>query len=273
MWILASHLQRRLSRTQLESLLLQRTDALKTLTQRLLKVQDDERRRVARDLHDTVGQTMAALKMALADLEVRIRANQPTDGVICDLGALADQALQEIRTTSYLLHPPMLDEIGFTAAAQWYVEGFGQRSGIKATFEYIRGEERLPIAIEMALFRVLQESLTNVHRYSGSPEVGVCFRHQNEMVVLEIADRGCGIPAELLVRLGEGGSVTGVGLAGIRERLEELNGTLEINSSVLGTSLRAVVPLAAKDRISTCRNYKSIAILTANESLARSAQL
>jgi two-component system NarL family sensor kinase len=273
MWILASHLQRRLSRTQLESLLLQRTEALQKLTQRLLKVQDEERRRVARDLHDTVGQTMAALKMALADLQVRLQGNQPTAGVLCDLGALADQALQEIRTTSYLLHPPLLDEIGFTAAAQWYVEGFGQRSGIKASFDYVKGDERLPIAIELALFRVLQESLTNVHRYSGSPEVGVCFRHQHEMVVLEIADHGCGIPAELLVRLGEGGSVTGVGLAGIRERLEELSGTLEINSTVLGTSLRAVVPLAGKDRLSTCRNYNPIAILTAAESLARSAQL
>jgi len=273
MWILASHLQRRLSRTQLETLLLQRTEALQKLTQRLLRVQDDERRRVARDLHDTVGQTMAALKMALADLEIRLQDNQSTTGVLCDLGALADQALQEIRTTSYLLHPPLLDEIGFTAAAQWYVEGFGQRSGIKASFDYEKCDERLPIAIEMALFRVLQESLTNVHRYSGSAEVGVCFKHQQENVVLEVADRGCGIPAELLIRLGEGSSGSGVGLAGIRERLEELNGTLEINSSALGTSLRAVVPLVSNDRLAAYRTYNSIALLTAAESTARSARL
>jgi signal transduction histidine kinase len=273
MWILASHLQRRLSRTQLETLLLQRTEALQKLTQRLLRVQDDERRRVARDLHDTVGQTMAALKMALADLEIRLQDNQSTTGVLCDLGALADQALQEIRTTSYLLHPPLLDEIGFTAAAQWYVEGFGQRSGIKASFDYEKCDERLPIAIEMALFRVLQESLTNVHRYSGSAEVGVCFKHQQENVVLEVADRGCGIPAELLIRLGEGSSGSGVGLAGIRERLEELNGTLEIYSSALGTILRAVVPLVSNDRLAACRTYNSIALLTAAESTARSARL
>jgi signal transduction histidine kinase len=273
MWILASHLQRRLSRTQLESLLLQRSEALQKLSQRLMKVQDDERRRVARDLHDTVGQTLAAVKMALADLEVRLQTNQPAAGVLCDLGALADQALQEIRTASYLLHPPLLDEIGFAAAAQWYVEGFGQRSGIKASFDYVKGEERLPMAIETALFRVLQESLTNVHRYSGSEEVGVCFRHQQEKVVLEVADRGCGISAELLIRLGEGSSATGVGLAGIRERLEELNGTLEINSSALGTILRAVVPLVSNDRSASCRTYNPIALLTGAESTARSARL
>jgi two-component system NarL family sensor kinase len=124
-----------LSHAQLELLVLQRTIALQNLSQRLLKVQDEERRRVARDLHDTTGQTLTALKMSLAVLEKKLAQNQCTSGVLSEIDALADQALQEIRTTSYLLHPPLLDEAGFTSAAQWYVDGFAKRSGIKVRLD------------------------------------------------------------------------------------------------------------------------------------------
>jgi signal transduction histidine kinase len=217
--------------------------ALQALSQRLLKIRDEERRRVARDLHDCIGQTLTALKMTVADLEKRLQANQSTSGVLCDIAALADQALQEIRTTSYLLHPPLLDEAGFIAAAQWYVEGFAKRSGIKARLDLATESRRLPLEIEGALFRVLQESLTNVHRHSGSPEVSIRFQRQAKTVILEIADCGRGIPAELFSRLREGNSETGVGLAGMRERLNELNGKLEIESDDRGTSLRVTVPL------------------------------
>lgn len=234
-----------LSHAQLESLVVQRTRALQILSQRLLRVQDEERRRVARDLHDSTGQTLTALKMSLADLEKRMQQNQCTSGVLCDIAALADQALQEIRTTSYLLHPPLLDEAGFTAAAQWYVEGFAQRSGIKASLDFATVFARLPIAIETALFRVLQEALTNVHRHSGSPEVSIRFQCRPEIAILEITDRGCGIPTEFLKGLGAANSETGVGLAGMYERLNELNGKLEIESDGHGTSLRAIVPLVA----------------------------
>jgi signal transduction histidine kinase len=113
----------------------------------------------------------------------------------------------------------------------------------------------MPIAIETALFRVLQESLTNVHRYSGSSEVSIRFQRQTETVILEIADCGCGIPVELLKRIGEGSAATGVGLAGMRERLHELNGKLEINSNGFGTSLRAIVPLFVKDQPAPCLDY------------------
>jgi len=243
MWILTKHLRDRPSRAQLESLLVQRTDALQKLSQRLLRVQDEERRKIARDLHDVAGQTLAALKMALADLENRLKTKESTAGVLCDLAALTDQALQEIRTASYLLHPPLLDEIGFSAAAQWYVEGFGKRSGIAVNLIFASDSERLPGDIETALFRVLQESLTNVHRYSGSAEVSVRFQRQQDVVMLEVTDRGCGIPAELLLSLAEGRAQMGVGLCGMRERLDELHGTLEINSSAAGTTLRAFVPL------------------------------
>jgi signal transduction histidine kinase len=244
MWILSKQLKKSgLSHAQLESLVSQRTIALQSLSQRLLKVQDEERRRVARDLHDSTGQTLAALKMGIAVLEERLKQNQCTSDVLSEIAALVDQAIQEIRTTSYLLHPPLLDEAGFNSAAQWYVDGFGKRSGIKVRLDLATKSERLPITIETALFRVLQESLTNVHRHSGALEVSIRFQYQAETVLLEIRDCGRGIPMERLTRLREASSETGVGLAGMRERLTELNGKLEIESDRHGTSLRAIVPL------------------------------
>jgi signal transduction histidine kinase len=246
MWNLSRHRRNsRLSRAQLESLVLQRTAALQNLSQRLLKAQDEERRRVARDLHDSTGQTLTALKMGLAALEQKLKQTQFSSDMMSEITALADQALQEIRTTSYLLHPPLLDEAGFTSAAQWYVDGFGKRSGIKVKLDLATKHERLPIMIETALFRVLQESLTNVHRHSGAVEVSIRFQYQAETVMLEIRDCGRGIPTELLNRLRETSPEVGVGLAGMRERLNELNGKLEIESDGHGTSMRAIVPLPA----------------------------
>jgi signal transduction histidine kinase len=261
MWSLSRHSRKSaLSHAQLEALVVQRTIALQTLSQRLLNMQDEERRRVARDLHDCTGQTLTALKMSVADLEKRLQQGQCTSGVICDIAALADQALQEIRTTSYLLHPPLLDEAGFTAAAQWYVEGFAQRSGITAKLDFATELERLPIEIETALFRVLQESLTNVHRYSGSPEVSIRFQRQAQTVILEITDCGRGIPTELLSRLHEASSESGVGLAGMRERLNDLSGKLEIESDGHGTSLRAIVPLPAIAQSAEYRDCRQVAL-------------
>jgi hypothetical protein len=248
-WTLSRHQSKltfRQSRSQLELPVLERTESLRTLSQRLLKMQDEERRRVARDLHDCTGQTLTALKMSVADLEKRLQEGQCTSGVLCDIAALADQALQEIRTTSYLLHPPLLDEAGFSAAAQWYVEGFAQRSGIKARLDFATKLERLPIAIETALFRVLQESLTNVHRHSGASEVEVRFLREADAVILEVRDYGRGIPQELLSHLGQSVRDSGVGLSGMCERLNELKGDLEITSADPGTRLRAIVPLSSR---------------------------
>ncbi len=256
----------RLSHSQLESLVLQRTAALQNLSQRLLKVQDEERRRVARDLHDSTGQTLTALKMGVAVLEQKLKQNQCTSDVLSEIAALADQALQEIRTTSYLLHPPLLDEAGFNSAAQWYVDGFGKRSGIKVNLDLATKRERLPITIETALFRVLQESLTNVHRHSGALEVSIRFQYQAETVILEIRDCGRGIPTELLNRLREASSETGVGLAGMRERLNELNGKLEIDSDGHGTSMRAIVPIPAIARSAETRDCRQF-VLSAHAGL------
>src|ERR1700682_5787680 len=226
MWILSKHLKRSgLSHAQLESLVSQRTVALQNLSQRLLKVQDEERRRVARDLHDSTGQTLTALKMSVASLEQKLKQNQGTSDLLSDIALLADQALQEIRTTSYLLHPPLLDEAGFTSTARWYVEGFAQRSGVKVRAEFSPAVERLPDVIETALFRVLQESLTNVHRHSGTSEVDVRFWRAARAVILEVRDYGRGIPKGLLSRSGPIRD-SGVGLAGMRERVNELKGDL-----------------------------------------------
>src|SRR5256886_14628114 len=192
---LSKHLRKApLSEARFESEGLERTVALQNLSQQLLKVQDDERRRVARDLHDTTGQTLAALKMNLVVLEGKLPPDQSTTSLLSEIEALADQALQEIRTPSYLLHPPMLDEAGFTSAAQWYVEGFAQRSGMRVRMDFAPEVERLPDTIETALFRVLQESLTNVHRHSGTSEVDVCFQREAQAVILEVRDYGRGIP-------------------------------------------------------------------------------
>ena len=246
MWIRSKQSkQLALEHQELESLVAARTAELQKLSQRLLKVQDEERRRFARDLHDSTGQTLAALKMSILFLQQSCKQDPPKLALISEVEALADQALEEIRTMSYLLHPPLLDEVGFACAAEWYIEGFSKRSGISVKAEIANSRERLPKSMETALFRVLQESLTNVHRHSGASDAIVHFKHQPEAVILEVIDFGKGIPSERLRLLNGFSAETGVGLAGMRERVYELNGKLEIESDSRGTSVRAMVPLYA----------------------------
>jgi len=244
MWI-AKHLRLSHAYSELETLTAERTAELQKLTQRLLKVQDDERRKLARDLHDSTGQTLAALKISVALLQENCKETPAALANVSDVVQLADQAIEEIRTMSYLLHPPLLDEVGFACAAEWYIEGFAKRSGINVRADIGNSRERLPQSVEIALFRVLQESLTNIHRHSGASDASVHFRHEVDAVVLEIRDFGRGIPEERLRLLHGMNAETGVGLAGMRERLHELNGTLEIESDGHGTSMRATVPLYA----------------------------
>ena len=249
MWTFSRHQDKltfRQSRSQLELLVLERTESLRNLSQRLLRVQDEERRRVARDLHDSSGQTLTALKLSVGRLQKMLAKDKQISEELTGIALLADEALQEIRTTSYLLHPPMLDEAGFTSAAQWYVEGFARRSGMKVRIDFAPEVERLPSPIETALFRVLQESLTNVHRHSGAPEVEIRFLREGHAVILEVRDYGHGMPQELLTRLGQSVRNSGVGLSGMCERLNELKGNLEITSADPGTRLRAIVPLSSQ---------------------------
>jgi signal transduction histidine kinase len=256
MWAISKRSrQLALSHAQLESLVLERTAELQKLSQKLLKVQDDERRKLARDLHDSTGQTLAALKISISLLEASCKLSPSITSFVTEVSALADQAIEEIRTMSYLLHPPLLDEVGFACAAEWFVEGFAKRSGIHVALDIEPTRDRLPMRIEIVLFRVLQESLTNVHRHSGASNVRVSFQCLPENLVLEIRDNGHGIPPDRLSRLQQTSAETGVGLAGMRERLHEMNGGLEMESGAHGTSMRAIVPLhaiARSDRSEDC---------------------
>lgn len=217
---------------------------LRTLSARLLRLQDEERRRVARDLHDSTGQTLSALKMNLAALQ---RLFTETLGnasqLLGDSGTLTDQAIQEIRSISYLLHPPLLDEAGFQSAAKWYVEGFGQRSGIKTTLKM--NDVHLKKELELVLFRVLQESLTNVLRHSGSKTVEVNLTSDQHNAVLSIRDFGSGIAPERLAALNEAGIGVGVGLGGMKQRVSQVGGQLDVKSDGTGTLVIATLPLAA----------------------------
>jgi len=227
----------------LESLVEQRTAALRRLSVKLLRVQDEERRRIARELHDSLGQDLTAAKISLDMLaqECKVQSSH-----LRDARTLVDRSISDTRTLSHLLHPPLLDEAGFASAAKWYVEGFGQRSGITTKLDLPAHIHRLPRRTEVALFRILQEALTNVHRHSGSRAVDVKVGATDSAVVLTVQDFGMGMPREVLDRFWKTGNV-GVGLAGIRERLKELDGRLEIHSNIDGTVLTAIIPIGAPD--------------------------
>ena len=222
----------------LESLVEQRTVALRRLSVKLLRVQDEERRRIARELHDSLGQDLTAAKISLDMLA----QDSPSNSMhLRDAQQLVNRSIADTRTLSHLLHPPLLDEAGFVSAAKWYVEGFGTRSGIATRLRLPEHVHRLPRRTETALFRILQEALTNVHRHSGSRAVEVAVAADDIRVVLTVKDHGMGVPREVLDRFWKTGNV-GVGLAGIRERLKELGGALEIESNLDGTLLRATIP-------------------------------
>lgn len=215
---------------------------LRKLSVSVLRIQDEERRRVARDLHDTVGQTLTAVKISLFMLENAVAGYPQTASRLHELNDLTDQALQEIRTTSYLLHPPLLDEAGFAPAAAWYVEGFNKRSPIQVNLQLPK-TIRLPGSIEIVLFRVLQESLTNITKHADSATVDVLLQVEQNVISFSVRDYGTGISAERLAKMNGSGSDVGVGIAGMRERLKELGGRLVIESDSTGTVLKALVPL------------------------------
>ena len=218
---------------------------LRRLSLRLMTLQDEERRRIARDLHDTAGQTLAAMKMSVALIR-KINSSAPgLQPLIDDLEALIDEALQEVRTTSYLLHPPLLDEAGIASAARWFVEGFARRSGIAVQCDIPEAMERPSRACELVLFRLLQESLTNVHRHSQASAATIRLRREGDQCELEVSDNGKGISEEQLRRRDSSPNKAGVGIAGMRERVRELGGSIEIQSLHPGTSIRAALPVAS----------------------------
>jgi signal transduction histidine kinase len=221
---------------------------LRELSARLMQLQDDERRRIARELHDSVGQTLAALAMNLSLVRSDVERLARTAAALTDSENLVRDMSTEVRTISHLLHPPLLDEAGLSSALRWYVDGFAQRSKIKVDLHLPEDMERFPGEMETAIFRVVQECLTNIHRHSGSSIAKIQVRRRHDQILVEIADRGKGIPLEKQEEMASTGT-PGVGLRGMRERLRQLGGTLEISSTGSGTHVTVQLPVAAKPAI------------------------
>jgi signal transduction histidine kinase len=214
--------------------------ALQHLNARLLGVQDAERRKISRELHDSIGQYLAGAKMNLA-----IAANSsPPNPLLTECATILDKAIAETRTISHLLHPPLLDEVGFASAARWYVEGFSERSGIPVALNLPNDLGRLPVAVELALFRVLQESLTNIHRHSRSSNAEIMVSLLPSGIMLRIRDHGKGMTGDVLERFQTNRGYVGVGLAGMRERVRELGGHMDVQSDSTGTLIVASMPVA-----------------------------
>jgi PAS domain S-box-containing protein len=222
-------------------------NAARSLSGRILSLQDDERRRIARGLHDSLGQYLAALKMQLGLISM---SDGDQAALISDASEIVDRCLTETRTVSHLLHPPLLDEAGFGSAARWFVEGFAQRSGVAVDLSLPPDLGRLSSDIEIALFRALQEALTNVHRHSASPKADIRLTLERNQVRLEVQDYGNGMSPDTLRQLHEGAGKTGVGVAGMRERVRELDGYMTIHSDPHGTLLTVVLPLAHSGELS-----------------------
>jgi PAS domain S-box-containing protein len=215
-------------------------DALRTLSGRLLGIQDQERRRIARELHDSLGQYLAGLKIAIDMMGSRSAQKDP---LLVECADILERAISETRTLSHLLHPPLLDEAGFASAASWFVAGFSQRSGIPVSLDLPPDLQRLPDVIEIALFRVLQESLTNVHRHSRAKSAEIRVDVDAEHVTIEIRDHGRGMPPHIIRQIEAEPSKLGVGLAGMRERIHELEGRFAVSSNNRGTTVQATIPL------------------------------
>jgi signal transduction histidine kinase len=214
--------------------------ASRALSAHVMRLQDEERRKFSRELHDSLGQYLAGLKMSLSMLS----SNHAGDHRYFECLQLLEQCIAETRTISHLLHPPMLDVAGFASTAKWFVEGFSQRSGVEVRSDMAEGPGRLPSKVELVLFRVLQESLTNIHRHSRSTKAEVSLTILAGNAVLSIRDFGTGVPPDVLARF-HTDDASGVGLAGMRERVRELAGQFEISSDSTGTTVRVSIPLQA----------------------------
>jgi signal transduction histidine kinase len=233
----------RLANEKLESVVQKRTASLRRLSAKLLHLQDEEHKRIARNLHDSLGQYLAAIKMNLAELS---RADVPNkDEVLSAALESVEQCIVETRTLSFLLHPPLLDEVGFAFAARWYTDEFAKRSGIEVKLALPAGVDRLPEFTELALFRILQESLTNVHRHSGTSLVEIALTVTENQVGFSVRDFGHGMPAGLLEGSHLNGGHVGVGLVGMRERVTDLGGSFDIESNSHGTAIIVALPLVA----------------------------
>lgn len=237
---------------ELEQMVAQRTAELsaanaqlRTLTAKLLQAQDQERRRLARDLHDTAGQILAALAANLGEIEVATReTTAPLPALVRQTQALVQQLTAEIRTACYLLHPPLLEVNGLANALTSYVKGFTERSRVKTTLDISENFERLTSDLELTIFRIVQESLTNAYRHSGASHASILLLRTARNITLQIEDDGRGMSRETLAAIHN--SETGVGISGMRERIRHLGGKMKIDSSGSGTRILAAIPLLQK---------------------------
>jgi PAS domain S-box-containing protein len=217
-----------------------RNSELRDLSARLLELRDAERRHIARELHDSAGQTLVALGLSLAELENAGDPDLRAKG-LSNARQLVQDLNREIRTTSYLLHPPGLDEAGLSSALEWYVQGLKDRSGLHISLTMPEKFGRLPADMELVIFRIVQESLTNVHRHSGSKTASIDISRNDDRIVVKVRDEGHGIPPEKLAQIQSQGS--GVGISGMRERLRHIEGELSVESDTKGTKIVAIVPI------------------------------
>jgi PAS domain S-box-containing protein len=219
---------------------LQQSEQLRKLSNRLLQTQDDERRRIARELHDSAGQIVTALGLNLAGIAQRVGQNPPLGKAMQESQELVQQLSKEIRTVSYLLHPPLLDENGLSEAIRWYMQGLMERSGLEIELSISEDFGRLPGEIELAVFRIVQECLTNIYRHSGGKTARIRLSRNAESVSLEIRDDGKGISAEKLAGIQVR---SGVGITGIRERVRHFRGVMNIQSNDSGTTISVSFPV------------------------------
>src|SRR6202166_4720827 len=224
---------------ELERMVDRRTDELRRLSIRLMTMQDQERRRIARDLHDGVGQELAVAKMVLDKMLLQKPANS-RDETWTQASNIVDRAIQQVRTMSHLLHPPLLDEVGLLSALSWYVEGLSKRSGIETSLEVQPADfPRLSSEVETAVFRIVQEALTNVFRHAGAHKVGISLTQNNGLIVVAVRDDGKGIGKKIVDM--EPGSV-GVGIGGIKQRAREFGGELRLSNANPGTLVELLIP-------------------------------
>ena len=221
---------------------IQQSEQLRDLSGRLMQAQDEERRRIARELHDSAGQLLTALGINLSRIAQRAAENaSPVIKEANDSQQLVQQLSQEIRTMSYLLHPPLLDEVGLSEALGWYTEGLAERSGLNIRLEIPEDFGRLPREMELVLFRLVQECLTNIHRHSDSKSAAITLLRSSKNVSIQIRDQGKGISPEKLAKIQSQGS--GVGIRGMRERIRQFEGVMDIQSNGTGTAISFAFPL------------------------------
>jgi PAS domain S-box-containing protein len=220
---------------------LKQAEELRELSQELMHAQDDERRHIARELHDSAGQIVTALGMNLASIAIHAGQNRMLGKTVQDSQELVQQLSKEIRTMSYLLHPPLLDENGLSEALHWYIQGLTDRSGLNVELTISESFGRFPPELELTMFRIVQECLTNIHRHSGSKTAAIRLSRNAGSISLEIQDEGKGIPAEKLV--GMRGQRSGLGITGMRERVRHFSGVMNIQSDGRGTKISVTFPV------------------------------